>query len=206
MISSRSGTLAAIAAGVCSGVLAGICTVVLFSHSTPSPPAQAIPTQQQFEMRPAQSKEEVPVRNKPAPTDPGRAAVVPSSSTPVDQEPIEDDVQATQHFEQQIDRHRTEPIDAGWSKTTARSLAKDLGSLGEKASFEVVDIDCRRTTCVAELEWPSYAQANSDVTRILAKVYEINCGMGLSVPEPKDRNAPYRATVLFDCHDTAEVN
>jgi hypothetical protein len=49
------------------------------------------------------------------------------------------------------------------------------------------------------VEFDNYDAALTEHTRLLHHDYQVNCARELLLPEPEDVQAPYLATVLYDC-------
>jgi hypothetical protein len=99
-----------------------------------------------------------------------------------------------------IERHGHEARDASWASSTEAALRSELDGLGGDIGFQVRDIDCRTTTCVARLNWPSHGDALRQRRRVAQAAYSKECSREVYSPPVADGTAgPYEATVLFDC-------
>ncbi len=125
------------------------------------------------------------------------------ATTPPHEEPPPDMEEARREsrrvHEEQIQRHRASPIDHGWADQAESMLREDLGKPAEGRSFHLADIECRTSSCVATLEWPSYEMAPRDAPFIAANSRKMNCATWVWTPHPDDPAAPYRGEVVFDC-------
>lgn len=101
--------------------------------------------------------------------------------------------------QQQLDRHSREPVDPSWAREAQGSFTSDFVGLAQGQPFEVRGVDCRSTTCVTTLEWPSYAEATQGYALLLQHAYRLDCARTLLLPEPADVTARYQAQLLLDC-------
>ncbi|MBI4702940.1 MAG: hypothetical protein HY744_17630 [Deltaproteobacteria bacterium] len=62
-------------------------------------------------------------------------------------------------------------------------------------------MDCRTTSCIGVVEWPSYdAALRRGLGAILHQDYtDLNCGREMALPPPEGSGAGYQATVVLDC-------
>lgn len=116
--------------------------------------------------------------------------------------------QELERHAQLVEAHHAEPIDARWAHTAHERYSGDFEKLSERLSgsgqsngFNVRNLDCRSTSCVATLEWDSYADAAKGAEAIAFHGYEENCALSV-VPFPPDDAAEARSyshDVVFDC-------
>jgi hypothetical protein len=104
-------------------------------------------------------------------------------------------------YEETIRAHDREPVDGPWADKTARSLSSEMSRLSEAGRFAVTTVDCKTTTCKTVFRWPSYETALGAYASLLDHTYEANCTHTILLPAPPDPNAPYQATMLFDCEE-----
>ncbi|MCI0667404.1 MAG: hypothetical protein L0Y43_05045 [Methylococcaceae bacterium] len=100
-----------------------------------------------------------------------------------------------------------EPIDPRWATPTSDSFMTDIEDLASKHEFVAVQTDCRSTLCAAVVEWPTYGDAVQQFAELLHHSYQVNCVRHTVLPEPSEDynfDAPYRATVIFDCAELRE--
>lgn len=96
-----------------------------------------------------------------------------------------------------IREHESIPRDARWAGVAEATLSGVI----QKADGEHLlrNIDCRRTTCVATLEWPNHEKAREQYVYLMQAAYEPNCGISLLV-----RDDTGVADVHFDCDESRE--
>jgi hypothetical protein len=100
---------------------------------------------------------------------------------------------------QAIKAHWEETMDPAWSEPATVSLARELSGVAQKVHAEVRRVDCRSTTCIADVLFDSYDDETKTFMRFLAHPYQENCTKTLRGPVPADRSSPYLATIVFDC-------
>lgn len=109
--------------------------------------------------------------------------------------------EAYARWAERLDQHETEPIDASWSSTATTQFEQDMNALSASESFELLRTQCRTNTCSATVQWTSYAGALDHYSALLHADYKTSCAREVVLPEPEQRDAPYQATVLFDCSE-----
>lgn len=133
----------------------------------------------------------------------------PSSTTPdlAAAPPRVPDLSPEEAAARNRDRHRTaiadhdrEPIDPKWGPATKRAFEEDLAKLAGDGHFEVARVDCRTTTCVADVTFGNYGAAVRDWKQLLMGRYSTNCGREVLLDDaPQDGAAKFSTTVVFDC-------
>lgn len=109
--------------------------------------------------------------------------------------------QGAEHVERHeaaLAEHDGEPRDPSWAPAVEASLLVDLNAvpnLGGRATR----VDCRMTSCVAEIRWPDYATALASYANVLHAELRANCSRATVLPEPSQRDQAYQATFVLDC-------
>jgi hypothetical protein len=85
--------------------------------------------------------------------------------------------------------------DPSWSTGAEEKFTSDLGRLGA----HVQRVDCRKTACVATIEWPSRAQAQQQYRSLIKGNYQLPCDRQIFLDRAAREDAPYRATLVLDC-------
>jgi hypothetical protein len=111
--------------------------------------------------------------------------------------PSKEDV--LREHEEDVRRHQQEPIDVRWSTSAVKSLEKNLTQMKGRASFELVSVSCRTSSCLVSVRWKDYATAKRDYTALLHEPYEVNCARKIILPEPPREDSPYSATLIMQC-------
>lgn len=130
------------------------------------------------------------------------AAQTGAAPAPLSEAALEEQKRATlERHEALVKAHREEPLDPAWGPSTGSLVRSDLEKLAESSSFKVVEADCKTTTCASTLEWPTFGQASSEWRNVLHHGFQANCSRAVTLPDPPDPGAPYRATIVLDCEN-----
>jgi hypothetical protein len=115
-------------------------------------------------------------------------------------EPTTQDIEDS--FNADVRRHAAEPIDRGWASSTAAQLHAAYGEKLPGTSAEVVDVDCRSSSCRVRFEWPSRDAATNEWKRAMLFPTAVPCGRRIIVPESsRGKAGPVEVTMLLDCSD-----
>ena len=105
-----------------------------------------------------------------------------------------------------IEWHSREPVDVTWAATAQRLLVTELGSLRDMAGFEINDVNCRSTSCVAITKWSDYRAALSGYDTIMHYPSEMQCAREMFLEAPSEPDEPYTTTTVFTrCRAEAEA-
>jgi hypothetical protein len=96
-----------------------------------------------------------------------------------------------------IAAHDTEPIDPAWASQIEPLLRKDLSSLSSQEHFRISALECRSHSCIATLAFRSVSVARQRWQALL--VNSAMCGSTVTLEDPKDADAVYELTVIYDC-------
>jgi hypothetical protein len=78
-----------------------------------------------------------------------------------------------ERFRSQREEYEAEPVDREWAPKATRAHDADLQRIAARSGFEVVDVGCATTLCVASLRWPSYPAAVDGHGEVLQAPYEM---------------------------------
>jgi hypothetical protein len=98
-----------------------------------------------------------------------------------------------------IEAHRRDKVDPGWARDVERAYNDDLQAISRDSQFRLLNVNCRTTSCIAELEFANFNIANQNWSKVLHRRYKTACGTEISIPPTDKPDEPYRATVVFDC-------
>jgi hypothetical protein len=102
-----------------------------------------------------------------------------------------------------VDAHTREQPDSRWASTEARVISEDLTRDSDAGMFSVEKVDCRTTTCVADVRFDSFHSAQLNWGRILNGRRIPGCGVEVVLDNaPKDMSQPYETSVFFNCIGT----
>ncbi len=106
-------------------------------------------------------------------------------------------------FDREVAVHQSEPRDNAWATPKERAISGTIERMAAKpgAAFSLVAVDCRTTSCVAQLQWPSEGAARAGLHDLLNSSGDIGCARQISLP-PASGAAEYRASMLIDCTDS----
>jgi hypothetical protein len=109
---------------------------------------------------------------------------------------------AEERFSQMVATHERSPVDAAWASTASRTYQGDLDERQRRFNFRAGPVECRSSSCVAEVEWDSYAEAQRTFHTLVGFPTEMTCQSHISIPEPEDMTLVYKSKVLFtNCRD-----
>lgn len=112
---------------------------------------------------------------------------------------------AAEHRADREAKFAAEPVDRSWALDAGRRFDADFSSF-EDATFKAGPMDCRSSLCRGELTFPSYDAARGAARKIVQHEYATNCTREILTPAPEDDgNAPYTATVFFDCRNLRQA-
>ena len=136
------------------------------------------------------------IRPEPSSVGPG-----PESSSAGRVDPAEAMQERTARHAGFLDAHNRESQDPKWSASAQHAISARLSELVSGSGGNILAVDCRTTTCVADIEWPSFDAANAGGFRKLAQqaFYEENCYRELWADFATDPKASYSVKLVFNC-------
>jgi hypothetical protein len=102
-----------------------------------------------------------------------------------------------EHRESELANHDAEALDHAWADSEGATVRDALSSVGNGV-YTVKSVDCRSKTCVAELTYPSPAQA---VARhaVIGNAAPAGCHGMFSALTPPTSDGLYDTTVIYYC-------
>jgi len=100
-------------------------------------------------------------------------------------------------FHKLVDDHRRAPVDPAWADRNTTKLKDDLLKTG--LGFQVGELSCKTTTCLARLTWPSRGQAAKEYADVVHAPLRVNCVRTVIVDEESASNGETGGTVFLDC-------
>jgi hypothetical protein len=88
--------------------------------------------------------------------------------------------------------------DSEWAPVAREAFIRDLSARAQAGSYELIDVECRRISCAAQLRW---VKESSPRTLLSAK-YEIDCIREVLLPPSDELDGAGVAYVYFDCSAT----
>jgi hypothetical protein len=75
-----------------------------------------------------------------------------------------------------ISEHNAEPASPAWAAKASEAVVSELKSLQAEAGFSLAGVDCRSTSCLAEVEWPSVDSIRRGYHSLLHATFDkLNC-------------------------------
>lgn len=142
---------------------------------------------------------------KPAqPTAAQAAAAQPTSAQPASK-PVKPAAQkakapppkpAGPTYEELMQKHVDDSIDADWSESARTTVESDLAKLQEDGRFTIDSAECKKTSCVAVLKWKQVEHALAALPALLSATYELQCKK-LLVPPGRSADGEVQATLIY---------
>lgn len=107
-------------------------------------------------------------------------------------------------FEEQIAHHRLDSTDQQWAAAVTPPLKTELARVSADNGARLVDVECRSTSCVANVRFPTFDEAAMKYSALVEHPYVAACARSSYLPTPTNPTAPYDARVLFDCRGWKE--
>jgi hypothetical protein len=133
------------------------------------------------------------------------AALVASASAPPasteHQELTPEDYRArtAKYRDDSIASFRNQPVDPAWAGATQKLLTADLESSSKEHKFSIVGVECRDTSCLATLEWPTLSDAAANYKALRNVLTKANCGQEMYVDDdPRHPDARTQARLVSD--------
>jgi hypothetical protein len=139
------------------------------------------------------------LRDEKGASDEAVEAAEPSTPAEVRAERQAQMTQASAEFQVKVAHHRVEPMDPSWAEPAARAFETEIRTLTGDGTRpeELAKVDCRSSSCVATISFPSYQAARNGFARYATGAYEIPCARSAVLDEPQDLTAPYDVDILF---------
>lgn len=149
---------------------------------------------------------ELSARPTPAPAPVPAPQAQPTPAREPDMDPLPPDPKAQEEmvhvaFEQQVEASMRDPVDAAWANTAGRTLHDELQSLrGNDERYKIVRVDCRTRTCLAELDFTNFADARSQLGRLVVETNLEGCASTGHIDPTEDPASRSKMRLLFDCN------
>jgi len=109
---------------------------------------------------------------------------------------------AAVQLEAGIQRHHESPINPRWASIATTRLTDDLETLGRAHGFDLAELECRSTSCLAVVRFGSYAAASASWRGLVHEQYRVNCMRTVLLPPPPpDPSASFSLRLFLDCAD-----
>ncbi len=203
-----------IAGGVAGGAVAVLLALLTASHPRPEkvalPPEEASPRVEALpgaappsaELQ-ALARELADLRARVSANEKdGAASAAPSAPAQVTEEEHELQVQKTvATFHTALAQHDRDAVDPSLAPRASRVLKKDFERLAANGNFDVKSVDCRTTTCVADVDFKDKQAAVTHWKSLLNAHLDVNCGIQMVLDAQVHGDDPYPTRVLMDCEE-----
>lgn len=115
---------------------------------------------------------------------------------PSDRAAPEEEVTPADSIRDDLAAHSRDWRDAGWASAAEASLSKTYSEI--PGSHKVRTVDCRTSSCVVEVEWPSFSEATAGYRSLLAAPTEPNCESKILL-RPSGEEGVYSERLVLDC-------
>jgi hypothetical protein len=188
-----------------AGVASAVCLIALWGSNDVAPPEKS--DRLEPNVMPSDRSERgvllpsIPVSVR-SPRDEGEMAAVnetdqkPVNSDPPD--PIVELARLEEDLSADLRAHARDWKDPTWAPSAESSLINAYTSV--QGSHKVKGVDCRTTSCVIDLEWPSLSDAAGGYQRLLAEPTEPNCETKILLhPSNGAAGEPYSEKLVLNC-------
>jgi hypothetical protein len=107
-------------------------------------------------------------------------------------------------FKERLEEHEREAIDPSWASDARRAYEREFDDLATDAGFTLRGVDCRTTTCVADVTFPSYMAAKSCMQKIVLSHWTLNCAKEMKVDPVASDSPSYLTSIYFNCASARE--
>jgi len=98
-----------------------------------------------------------------------------------------------------IRAHSQELRDSVWAPAMEAKVQKAFANLGIESRPELLKVDCRHTSCVADLQWPKANEHPPDLLGLLGGItMEVPCARFVTL-DPEAGSAGVTGTLVADC-------
>jgi hypothetical protein len=204
-----------------AGLVAGVAGAAMFEHwkggsTPPIPPPVRRPLAMapaitppgwdpQFGPRLARLETEIAdVRKRPSGE--GGDPVAPPAGGVAAEAERKHALEREQHYRDELEsqsrrlaEHAQEPLDTAWAEDQTHRLREELmGQAGAEPAYAIKSVDCRNSTCVGQLTFPSPGLALAYL-RDSATRKPVGCLGVISTPTPPADDGPYDLTLVYRC-------
>jgi hypothetical protein len=205
--------------GVAAGVVAGIAAARLAAREPERPmqssaavssPARPVRPSVQSELT-LRTPRFDPIR--PDPTD--AAERDPDAALNLERSPNDDrrnppsaeQIQAdlTQKTQARLEAHAREWRDPAWATGTEQAIRDGLAEAADAGGTQLVSVECKTTSCVVTMHWPTYADARMRYHSVADTNFGRACGTWIYLPPPERPDDPYEGKLILDCTESRVV-
>lgn len=115
---------------------------------------------------------------------------------------VSPEVQAREHralHAAAIAKHVREAVDGEWAASMVKVLTREIESEAAEGHFKLVRVDCRTTSCIAALEWPSHNDGVTANAMLVRSMLDVPCSREILLEEEGSAKERFVATMVFEC-------
>jgi hypothetical protein len=101
-----------------------------------------------------------------------------------------------------VAQFHAQAIDQAWAARVTPAFEQDIKRALDSAQAQpkLGAVECRGSSCLGTVEWPSLADARKDMMNVLTADLRVNCPRTAIIqPDAADDGTPVNVDVLFDC-------
>lgn len=191
---------AAIALSFGAGIALSLaCVALLTRPSGERPPAKS------GEIRDSEELQQEPTFRSTTPAEPQQRpsveiqqepAAAPEDLSREEQDPEEAAIALEDDFQRDLGTHARDWRDPTWAPSAEASLTKTYSEV--PGTHKVRGVDCKTSSCVVDVEWPSLAEARSGYRQLLVAPTEPNCETKILL-HPSGEAGEYVEKLVLDC-------
>jgi hypothetical protein len=102
-------------------------------------------------------------------------------------------------FRKRLEQHEREAVDPSWAIEAQRAHERDLNRLAKEARFSLRGVNCRATSCVADISFASYDAARNSMKIIMLSRWTLNCTREMNLDPVTEESFAYSTSIYFDC-------
>jgi hypothetical protein len=100
---------------------------------------------------------------------------------------------------ERVNRHMQDSVDPVWSAHAEATVGTTLAAMAKQDNFTVNKVECRRTSCLADIGWTNLGEARRTYHDLLHGHYgDVNCARELLLPDNGDPANPVNAQLVLD--------
>jgi hypothetical protein len=122
----------------------------------------------------------------------------PPSANPANRDPQQERQRELARHSELIDAHHQAARDASWAGPEETKLRDGYHELAAKLGFELGSVDCRTSTCVVDVRFPSTQAALKSLGDV-GGLQDPKCGTRVTLPETPTPDEAVTAQVYIDC-------
>lgn len=103
-------------------------------------------------------------------------------------------------FRRDIQNHESDARDPDWATDAEGKIHASMDTTD--GGHEVLKVDCRMTSCIVDLQWPSRADALQGFGSVLAAHIEPNCATKILLHEDGPGEGPFQEKLILDCTES----